>query len=266
MADIHYSGRTRILNFIILYLIWQPIEMYLNETPSFFTPSYGNWFLMCLIVWNLILPSVSKLRTPVVLIGAILAGALAGLDAKVNAMFQFSRMTVFFFYFYLGYACPWETGKALESPKMRRWEAAALTAAVLFCVGFWAREVPLSILHGNKSYEAMKLAPMTGIAVRIGQYAVSTWFGFGIFALIPRRKLRISVLGTRTLPIYLLHMPVYAYMIHRTDLFDRIIGTPAALAVFALMAVFCIVIFGNKWTAGIFNRFMGISFQKLLKK
>ena len=266
MADINSPRRKRIINFIVLYLIWQPIEMYLNSTKSFFMPTYGNWFLVCLIVWNLILPSVSKIKTLVVLCGALVAGTLVAIDPKANALFQFSRMIIFFFYFYLGYSCPWETCKLFESPEMRKWEAVALTIAIIFCVGVWIDLVPLGILHGNKSYADMKLTPMTGVAMRIGQYAVSTLFGFGLLSVVPRRKLKISVLGTRTLPIYLIHMPVYAYLIKRTDIFKCIIDAPGTAIIFALMAAMCIFVFGNKWTASVFDKFMNISFEKLKKE
>lgn len=261
--------RLKICNCLLLYTVSQLLHMAVRGADSFLKPAYGGWYLMGIMVWYLVLPLVSRFK-PYAMIGlAVCAAALCGMDPAVTKALQLSRLICFFPLFLLGYYCTDDVGSMLKAKKMRAEQGVVFVVMVLLCVLWWTDKVPLGILHANKTYASMKLIPEEGIVLRLMWYAIATMMGFGFMALIPRKRLPvISILGTRTLPIFIWHTHLYSLIGTKTELFDKIggrFGVWSAPIYFAA-ALIISLLFGNKWAAKPLDVFMKCRFTPFLIK
>ena len=269
MADGNSPKRTRIINLILLYAICQFGKMPIVGTASFLRPSYANWYLLAMIVWYLLLPSIARIKPQYVLAISTICGLLICIDPKATALLQVSRLVCFFPFFLLGYYCSQRYMDAfmhiIRSKKFRVFGLVCFIIGCVFYVAFWVDIVPLGILHANKTYAEMKLTPVTGVLYRTIQYMLSAIMCFGFLAFVPRKNMIFTVIGTRTLPIYIIHTVLYAF-IKRTEFFPTIGEGPGTFLVIAVMSVVVTVVCGNKWFAKVFDKFMAIDFTFLLEK
>ena len=266
MADENSPKRLQIINIILLYVITQATKMHILGYNSFLKPSYGNWFLVAIIVWYMILPLVSKLSPTIVLSTGIIAAILIGIDPQANTVLQTSRVVCFFPYFMLGFYCTNAQAAWIKSPSIRKIAFCVLLFTLGGCIGFWLDLAPLGILHANLSYAQMEIPNALGCMLREGWYIVSLLICFGITAIIPRKQLKISVYGSRTLPIYIIHTVVYAYIKSNTSWFPMVgkLGSPyISIITFIVISMIVVAVCGNRYFANWFNSFMKYDFSHI---
>ena len=198
MADVNSSKRKKILNFIVLLCICQIIKQLIFGYDTFIQPHYGNWYLLAMVVYYYTLPLVAKIKPMYMMPLSILGGLLIGLEANAGAL-QLSRIISFFPFFLLGYYCTKENIDIVKTMKFRIIGIITLVLAIIVFVLFFVDIIPIGILQGNKNFEEMELSVIQGGIYRIWWYCFAPIMGFGICALIPRRKIAISFLGARTL-------------------------------------------------------------------
>lgn len=261
--------RMRILNIAFLYVIVQLLKMAIAGYTSFLKPVYGNWFLIGMIVWYAVLPLAAKLKPAAVMTCSILAALLIGMDPYANTVLQTSRVVCFFPFFMMGFYLSKEQAEVLKNPKVRLFGVVILIVTAVFCLTVWRYLAPLSMMHASKSYQQMKVSNPEGCVMRLVWYLLATAAGFGVMCIIPREKSKLTVFGTRTLPIFIIHTCLYLFISKKTDFFATIVRISNGYLLLATVLIYTFIVTivcGNKYFAKAFDWFMGYDFHWLLKK
>lgn len=269
MAKPGTPKRTRILNIAFLYVIVQLLKMAIAGYTSFLKPAYGNWFLIGMIVWYAVLPLVAKLKPAAVMTLSILFALLIGMDPYANTVLQTSRVICFFPFFMMGFYLSKEQAEVLKNPKVRLLGVVILLVTAVFCLTVWRELTPLSMMHANKSYPQMKVSNLEGCVMRLVWYLFATAAGFGVMCIIPRKETKLTVFGTRTLPIFIIHTCLYLFISQKTDFFATIAGFSNGYLLLTTVLTYTFIvtiICGNKYFNQAFNWFMGYDFHWLMKK
>lgn len=269
MAKAGSPKRMRILNFIVLYIVVQFLKMAIGGYDSFMKPTYGNWYLIAIVAWYLVLPLAAQIKPAILLPLSIIAAMLLGMDKYANTVLQTQRVVCFFPYFMLGYYLKKDHLEILKKPVVRLSGAFILLGGILFCLTVWNDLVPHTLMHTSATYEQMKLTAGEGLLLRLACFALSVVMSFGVMCVIPRRHFPFTVLGTRTLPIYIVHTCVYLYLTRKTDFFALLGGIQNGylqLLAVLLLSVVTTLICGCKPFGKLFDKIMGYDFHHILLK
>lgn len=269
MAKADSPKRMRIWNIALMYVIAQAIKMAISGGGSFFKPSYGNWYLMCMVVWYTILPLVAKFK-PAIAIGlSVIAAVLVGMDPVDPAVFQLSRVFCFFPFFLMGFFFTKEQAAELRKPAVRKIGWLILVAVIAFDLLVWQKETPMSLMHAAKNYATLKITNWEGCGMRLAWYLLCSVMGFGVLSVIPQKETKLTVLGTRTLPIFIIHTCVYLYLTKHTEFFELIKAVPneyLRIGCALLLSLVVTLVCGNKYFAKLFDWIMSYDFCHLMKK
>jgi fucose 4-O-acetylase-like acetyltransferase len=174
----------------------QPFKLDLFSYPSFLC-----WFLIALFVWRLTTPLWRAVPRPVLV--SVLVSLAAGL-MNVSTDFALSRILQFLPWFVAGLGMERKHFRWLHRRAVRLWATTVLVAAL-----------PVSYLlapYANADWLDME-ANAAGLGVgtaeyleiRLGLLAVGTLLVAAVLALIPERRLWLTVLGAYTMYPFLLH-------------------------------------------------------------
>jgi len=156
------------------------------------TPCWLLWFLLSLFCWRLMLLVFRRLPHPIA--SSVLLALTAGYWGFGYEL-SGSRTLVFFPFFLVGH---YDTRWSLST----RQAVGFLAAAALFvCV------VPFDQrwLYGSYSYAALGFDQWYAAGFRLALMTIALGCSFACLALVPKRETLFSQLGSRTMPIYLLH-------------------------------------------------------------
>lgn len=186
---------------------------------DFFVPWRHMWYLYSLILWSVTLPllqAARRLQLPgrfAALAAAVVVGLAGGL---VDWTFSLGRVFSFFPFFAFG---------VLFSDWMDRWNDTAarhrplraiLLAGLLVFYGLTFRYVmhrPEPAFEGERLFQSASYAAGNyTMADRAVFYLVGTVTVLVMIGLAAGRP-HLAALGQRTLPVYILHMPLYELMI-----------------------------------------------------
>ncbi|MGE8206443.1 acyltransferase family protein [Heyndrickxia sp. NPDC080065] len=197
---------------LLPYLIFQAIYSFFyfingdehSLSFDFLEPHWTLWFLLSLFFWNLLLYVFAKLKW-LGLIVAIFIGIGIGYIDHIGSFLSLSRTFVFFPYFLLGF---------LIEPKHIQWiknikysnvlgMLILISTFLLFEFSFPKNAVPW--LLGSSSYDDMGNVEIMDGIYRGFQYLLTFVVIVGFLALVPSSGTKITVIGQRTLYVYLLH-------------------------------------------------------------
>lgn len=268
MSDAGSPKRMRILNISLLYIIVQLIKMAIANYTSILLPAYGNWFLVGLIAWYLILPLVKKMKPAIPIIFSILFALYFGTVPHSNDIMQLQRVICFFPFFLIGFYVSKEQLEIIKKPSTRVVGLLIFVCVAIFYVTFWSDVTPLSIMHGNKTYSVMGLSSKEGIIMRAIWYILSILSSFGVMCIISRKHNFLTKFGTRTLPIFILHTCLYLYLSVHTNFFSIIASIPNELIMIGVVLLYSAVVTilcGIKPLAKLFDWFMAYDFHWLFR-
>lgn len=261
--------RMRIYNIVLMYVIAQGIKMLIGGSYKFLSPKYGNWFLLAMIAWYAVLPFMAKLKPAVVMTGSFAAAFLVGMDPDATSVFSISRLVCLFPFFMMGFYLPKEQAPRLREPKARILGICLLILGIFLCLTGWNDMASRGVLHFHKTYKQMEMSFWKGSILRLLRCVMALIMGYGIMSIIPNKQTKLTVLGTRTLPIFVVHTCFYYYLNNRTEFFPMITEMfPAGqrLAIIFILSVVMTIICGNKYFAKVFDKIMGYDFRGLMKK
>ncbi|MEK5523169.1 acyltransferase [Heyndrickxia sporothermodurans] len=197
---------------LLPYLIFQAIYSFFyfingdekSLTFDFLQPHWTLWFLLSLFCWNVLIYAFAKLKW-IGLIVAVAIGIAIGYVDQVGNYLSLSRTFVFFPYFLLGFLIE---QKHINWIKNMKFSAVIgvliiLSTFLLFGLSFPKDAVPW--LLGSSSYADMGNAEWFDGLFRMLQYLLTLIVIFGFFALVPATGSKLTIIGQRTLYIYLLH-------------------------------------------------------------
>lgn len=219
--------------FLYVFVIHKDTGLYLNR------PKFSLWYLMALFFWRIATPYIKKI--PGNIFVSITAGLLIGFSQLGN-FFSIPRTLFFYPFFLAGYYFQ-ESWFEVVRKKWKFFVCSLACTLLLFFGGVFTAKIQLTpwIFYGRYSYEDMGMTPGIGMLVRLGCYGISFLLVFVLCAIIPRKKHFFSVLGLRTMPIYLFHGLIYS-ILKATPILKQI-DTPqetAALLLFCLLLSFAL--------------------------
>lgn len=190
--------------FLYVFVIHKETGLYFNR------PKFSLWYLMALFFWRIATPYVKKI--PGNLFIAITGGLLIGFTQLGN-FFSIPRTLFFYPFFLAGYYFQESWFESIR----RHWKAftvglASLAGLLGGRVLITGQELTPFIFYGRYSYEDMGLTNGWGLLIRLVCYGISFLAIFALCAFIPRKQHFYSILGVRTMPIYLFHGLVYSIL------------------------------------------------------
>lgn len=215
--------------FLYVFVIHKETGLYFNR------PKFSLWYLMSLFFWRIATPYFKRL--PGNLFIAITGGLLIGFTQLGN-FFSIPRTLFFYPFFLAGYYFQ----ESWFDTVRRHWKAFTIgLAATAGLLGGWVllsgQELTPFIFYGRYSYADMGLTNGVGLLVRLVCYVISFLAIFAVCVIIPRKKHFYSILGVRTMSIYLFHGLVYSILKDGHVLKE--VNTPLETV---LLLVFCILL------------------------
>lgn len=212
-----------------------------------FYPQWALWFLFSLFCWHVLLALFKKIPPIPGIALAILIGVLVGYFGNIGHTFSLSRTFVFFPFFLAGF---WITEKQIMLVKHQGVKIASLVVMAGIAAGiYFAPELNSGWLLASKSYGDLGMTEFGGMA-RLLVYLTATMMVISFLAWVPKRKLSITKLGTRTLYVYLLHGFFIQYF-REVGLFE--VNNFADLAGLAIVAAAIVFVLSSKPVLGIWQ-------------
>lgn len=217
-------------------------------------PAWSLWFLVTLATMKILLPYIARLRAPLT-VSVILALA-AGLSPAIGVDFSASRTLCFLPFFVAGWLVKkrgWLDGDWFRhpGPLLRAAAAGVLLSVAAAFVIFPGLLGDIRIdrwLTWRDDYTTLLnldgwAEPVTGMLIRAGLLLVAAVMTFALLILVPRGQSRISVWGTRTLYVYLLH-GFFIFALRTTGAIDRLddLGIGGTVALIALAAAITVLL------------------------
>lgn len=239
-ADASPRAARSTLQLLVTWVTWETIWALIHFFASgrglpeswLIAPAWTLWFLLTLATMRILLPYIVRLRHP--LLFSILLALAAGLSPVIGTQFSASRTLCFMPFFVAGWLAMnrgWFKGDWFARPRAgTRIAAAALLVVLAAAVAIlaplrkewridtwlvWRDDYAWLFDHAP----VLRWAPgewwaiaLGGAGMRLGFLAIAAAMTLALLLLVPRGHSIITVWGTRTLYVYLLHGPIVAYL------------------------------------------------------
>ena len=260
------KNKSKILNFLVLYILMQIIEILITkEKFSIVKPAYALWYLQSIIIYNLLLPTIHKMKPVAICIISIAIGLIIGFDNNANTIASLSRTFVMLPFFTMGYFI---TEAQLNKLKSRKNIILAIIFLILIImlIPILINEpinTPRKLLWASESYNKLKLGTI-GVLYRAVWYILSTLTSLSVLTLVPKIKLPlISKFGTRTLQVYCLHI-IVVLIVKESQLYKSI-DTKLELICLFLSSVFLTFLLSLKIFSYPFNFIMNSKMKLIMQ-
>ncbi|KMK75060.1 acyltransferase family protein [Alkalihalobacillus pseudalcaliphilus] len=191
-----------------IFQIFYSIFYYLNGDKALqfdlFSPHWTMWFLLSLFTWNLLLFVFGKWRW-YGLAAAVLIGMGVGFIEQVGTWLSLSRTFVFFPFFFLGFLLKREHIERFKDYRYTPHIGAIILITLFIIVIEFFPEGGIPWLLGSESYREMGRGYVIDAGIRFVQYIATPIVIFAFMAIVPKREFSFTVIGQRTMSIYLLH-------------------------------------------------------------
>ncbi|MCF6411156.1 acyltransferase family protein [Pseudalkalibacillus salsuginis] len=237
-------------NILIPYFIFQFIYFVLHriwngkETLTLFDPYWTLWFLLSMVLWNILLLLFIKLKHPAIMMAvALTIGIFAGYIQDIGTYFSLSRTFVFFPVFLGGYLLKKEHFTKILRPEIRIAAGTILIGMFVSYYFFFPQEAKDWLL-ASSSYEELGVELGQAWFIRLLMYGLMALATFSFMTLVPRRKMFFTHLGTRTLYVYLLHG--FIVKLFELSPFYDLIGESGNYFVLLILAAIVTLILASK--------------------
>lgn len=272
----------KIISYLLIYLIFKLLIFFtfrfVIRQPydfSLFVEAGSPWYLLATAIWIILATITKNIKPRYMLIFSVICCLLVGYESTITDQFALSRVFVFFPFFLLGYYLTFEQINNLVNKlhqKTINILIAALTILVIFLVFvFFGDSLYFirGILTGRNPYFLLHLPfdiPFSGLILRFLWLLYNILIAIVIFALIPRRKIFITKLGSRTLQVYVLQYFVTTILNYSfiSVILKNTFGDYNVL-VLILLGIITALILSVKIIGKPFNKIMSLNYQKLYK-
>lgn len=228
------------LQLLVTWVAWEGIWALIHFFSSgrglpeswLVVPAWTLWFLVTLATMRIVLPYVVRLRHP--LLFSIVLALAAGFSPVIGTQFSASRTLCFLPFFVAGWLVTnrgWLSGEWFAKPdRSTRTVAALILAIIAVAVAtvaplrrewridtwlVWRDDYAWLFDHapimGWAPQEWWAIA-LGGAGVRLGFLVIAAAMTLALLLLVPRGHGVITVWGTRTLYVYLLHGPIVSWL------------------------------------------------------
>ena len=211
------GNKKSIIKPTIIYLISQTIYFLVyryilkdNIKFTYLRPIWILWYIFCIVIWNIIVAIIKNIKFSktacYIIVGiAFLCSILCGFLNNIGYDFSLSRLITFFPFFMLGYFTKNFDLKLLkiDSEKENKIKVIVFTLIMLVCIAYFLT-IPVlnrNWFYGSYSYKSGGYSFIFRIALNIFDICAI----FFLTNFTPDKNYKITVLGSKTLYIYLLH-------------------------------------------------------------
>ena len=277
------NGKKLVLQQVWLYLLCQALllpfrSLVLQENlaeaggvlAAWLLPWRHMWYLYALIFWELTVPLLTLLRDRLGVPGkwlGLAAAVAVGLAAgTVDWPFSLTRVFSFYPYYAAGVLFRQEIDRWFQAAQKKRL-LTGLAAVILVAFYGWRfaaiLRAPEPVYEGARIFHDVAYGEGYAVSDRALTYLIGLVTAVALIAVLGRVRL-LADLGRRTLPIYILHMPVYAFLVQLGTY--EAAGGKGALAVAGwvfLAAGGCVCLFGSRPAAAVFDWAANLWYKKL---
>lgn len=215
--------KNKIFNYCFLYIVFQVIYTIINGGKfSIYQSQMGLWYIQVLIIYNLLLPVLTRIKPVICIIMCFLLGLIIGIDNTAGHVASLSRALVFLPFYMIGF---YTTEELLKKLFKKRYIIIGIlgllaTGTLLY---FNMDKLPqlLNMSSGKASYQTMKMGIVDGVIWRTAWYLVATLMIIFLISITPRMKIKGCKIGNRTLQIFLLHI-IICIILRRTNIYIEI--------------------------------------------
>lgn len=202
-------------------------------------PYWALWFLVALTLWRLSVPLLRALRWPVATTLVLATGLSVAVDLPgVLSIDRFIVLAPFF-----------AAGLVLTPTRIARlqalpWRVAALAALVLSSfVATWATSLPGGFILFNDGIGTGDRGLAADVEAFLAMYAIAAVMTAALLALVPRTESLITVWGSRTIYVYLIHG--FVIRLFRVSPLDTTLNTPIGWAMVLLASVALVAVLSS---------------------
>ncbi|MFV0361749.1 MAG: acyltransferase family protein [Suipraeoptans sp.] len=209
------------LVFEVVYYLYYTYILHVETGLYLLNPKFTLWYLMCLFVWRLI---PTKQNIQYLFIGlSVIAGLLIGVSDISSNYLSIPRMFAFLPFFLVGRWFSSEKVTKLRTKKGRL----ICTGVFIASAGFILimekiLSLPPRVMYGRYNYEYLGESDIEGLLIRLCYYIIAFTMLIALLGMITDKKSRFSVLGMRTLPIYIIHGFVFKFVQTETNLLKSV--------------------------------------------
>ncbi|MBQ9375513.1 MAG: hypothetical protein IJU04_04150 [Ruminococcus sp.] len=213
----------RLVTYVVYYLAAQIavslfeyfVLGYKDMSKSFIAPRSSLWYLLCLIIWFLVLPYVSKLQPKYLIPAAFLMALVIGYDTKATKatdLLSITRAFNHFPFFLIGYYFKKEWLYKFRN-KATQIASIIIIAGVTIWTYFNLDVIPSRIITCDFNYPNSELKVLNQVPIMFVNRILFYFFALLLCAcfmlLVPRGKAFFTKWGSRTLQVYILHRFLY---------------------------------------------------------
>ena len=180
--------------------------------------SSAPWYLIAMGWWCLMLPLLSRLGRVRGLLCALAVSLLWDAVDMSGGFLAISRTFAFLPWFALGYyLAPGDVMRIANDRRVRAFVPIAVLIVLARLVSPHAYDAFFPLVYGDNAYDGGFLA---GAGLKLLTIGIGAVFALAILAIVPRGASRLTVLGRRTLQVYILHRLIRAWLTFRTPFYD----------------------------------------------
>lgn len=202
-------------SFYYLYVLDLNVEVNFASSPR-----WGLWFLVSLFCWRLMLPLFTRSKWMIVVaLGIALA---AGYVPFISGPYSLSRTLFFFVFFIAGYHLSVDGLKAMGNKV--KLVGAVLLAALFMAIYLFMDMAQKAWFFGHRPYA--ELTPFfveAGFVNRLFVYAICALATWAFLAIVPKRQFRWTVVGQRTMAIYIFHLGLIQ-TVRQLDIYEELLA------------------------------------------
>ncbi|MCM3571162.1 acyltransferase family protein [Neobacillus mesonae] len=202
------TAKKVLLPYLIFQVIYSIFYYFNGDEPNLkfdlLQPHWTLWFLLSLFCWNLLLFIFARLGWAGLVIAAAIGIGIGYFD-QVGSYLSLSRTFVFFPYFLLGYLLELKHLKVIKKAKYSTFIGFSILLGTMTLISAYFPKDAIPWLLGDTSFADMGVKGLGSGLIRASQYLVTLIVIYGFLAIVPKNGFKMTVIGQRTLYIYLLH-------------------------------------------------------------
>ena len=172
---------------------------------NIFKQSGAPWYMFAMMTWYLLIPVVKKVKPALVFAISIPLALIVGYFDSVGDVLCLSRILVFGPFFFLGFFMDKDSlAKAMNKKFCLPVIALAVMLGAFFLRFGTKIKDEMEMVYQNIPYSDLDHY-WAGPLVRLFFMASALIMSWALMFFIPKGKTQISIIGQRTMPIYMLH-------------------------------------------------------------
>lgn len=266
----------KVLSFFILYILlkvaFYTLFKYVFSDPGVqfntFEESGVAWYLLAMSIWICMTYILQQIKPAILIPITFIAGILIGYDSFARDYLIISRVIIFSPFFLLGYYINNEQLTSFLS--IKKLQIVSLFIIIISIVLVYFNIDFLyqyrGLLTARNPYE--KFDPVElGWLYRLLTYTLTILISLAILIITPSSKNIFTVIGERTLQIFILHMPLI-YIFHHLELTSIIVKASELhwLKLYILISIPITLLLALKPFGWPFNKIMSLKYNYILKK